>query len=225
MPVVFAGAPGRVIRLDDPAIDQGMLPGMLAIDKTGQNALSFKSQKSIVTRVTVSQETSQQFLHTLGGTIYLYVFGDRIGMAAVSGICLGTDCDQPGDNEHGVEKMFNWYDTNRLANRSDPLSIAIGNRIFQAYLAQMATAVVDASLNLWQFDLSLFVVPPKIAGAAGQGAAAVNNAGTGTTTVVNNNPGGTTVTNNDGSMLRDGQSTYDSQAAFDQGTSALRTPQ
>jgi len=70
MPIVFATKPGQVVQLDDPALSCST--NFLSLDPE----IAFESERSIVTRLTVSQQVNVQFLHTLGALIYIYVFGD-----------------------------------------------------------------------------------------------------------------------------------------------------
>lgn len=160
MPIVFEGAPGRVVKLDDPGVTQGLLPGAVAVKEA---PITFEQRRSIITRVVLAQETSQQFLHTLGGDVYVYVFGDRIGQMTLSGLCLAMDCTagDAGDGEHGVERMLGWWNENRLSKRPQPLIAMIGNKAVTAFAGQMTVSVFDHKLNLWQFDLNLFVVPER----------------------------------------------------------------
>lgn len=166
MPIVFAGIPGRVAKLDDPGVNQGLLPGAVTVK---QAPISYDDRLSIITRVSLAQETSQQFLHTLGGDVYIYVFGDRIGQMTISGLCLALDCEQSeldagneaGGWDHGVEKMLDWWKENKLSKRPKPLITMIGNKAIPAFAGQMVVSVFDHKLNLWQFDLNLFVVPER----------------------------------------------------------------
>ena len=156
MPILFAGPPGRVAVMDDPGVD-AVLPPLLNLSRT---ALSFRQRKSIVTRVTVAQQTSQQFMHTLGGDVYVYVFGDRIGEMIISGISIAYDCDRPGDTEHGIEKVFRWYQANRASKRRTPLLLQLGRKTtFYGFLTNFGTDVLDHKMNLMQYRLGLHVLP------------------------------------------------------------------
>lgn len=160
---LFAGPPGRVLAFADPAV-QGLLPSLAGLDPT----LDFAGQKSLITRMTVANETNHQFMHTIGGDIYIYVFGNRIGQATVSGLSIAYDCDRGGDREHGFEKVLRWYRNNRLSQRSDPVTLLIGRTPLSGFVTGVTGGVFDHRLNLMQFDLNLAVVPDTGPAAGGQ---------------------------------------------------------
>lgn len=164
MPVVFAGGAGKIIALNDPAV-QGIIP-LVTVGKGNASVssvtpINFQNQKSLITRVTVSQQTNHQFLHTLGGDIYIYVFGDRIGQMTISGLSAAVDCDNPDDNQHGFEKIMAWYNQYKLSAYAKPITVAIGNTTLIGFVAGLNGSVFDHRLFLMQFDLTLMLVPQK----------------------------------------------------------------
>ncbi len=158
MAVVFGGAPGRVIRMDDPAIAQGVLPALVDVKP---DQITFQKRKSIITRVAMSQETNNQFTHALGGDIYVYVFGDRIAPLTISGMCFAIDCDKEGDVEHGMELMLKWYNNNKLSKRKKPVTVMVGQTPLTAFVTGFNAAVFDHKLRIVQFDLMMALVPER----------------------------------------------------------------
>lgn len=165
MPVVFAGIPGRVIALKDPTV-VGMLPLVQA-----DPPVNFQQHKALITRLAVSSETNHQFLHSLGGSVFIYVFGDRIGQLTISGLAVARDCDRPGgvdrsgDNDHGIERIFDWYNQNRLSRRRSPVTVLVGRRTtIRGFVGGVQASVFDHRLHLVQFDLLMFVVPQRGSG-------------------------------------------------------------
>ena len=155
MAVIFAGAPGRVIVLDDPAV-QGLLPALVDVER---GSLSFSARKTLITRIGLSTETNHQFEHMLGGEVYLYVFGDRIGQMVISGLAASANCDTPGDISHSVEKLLLWYGRNKLSARATPITVMVGQTPIAGYLAGFQADVFDHKLNLIQYNLQMFVPP------------------------------------------------------------------
>src|SRR5690606_23176631 len=88
----------------------------------------FQAFRSIVTRIGVNANCNYQFLHTLGGGIYLYVFGDRIGALELSGLSFDSVCAADGGfgGELGIEKVYKYFDTFKLSSRPAPVRISIG---------------------------------------------------------------------------------------------------
>lgn len=150
---VFSNNPGRVLVLTDPAVPSRFSFNLEAWD-------GFETLRAIITRVTVSKQGNYQFLHSLGGTIYIYVFGDRIGQITVSGVAFERGCEEDETGRLGIENVQEFYETNRLANRELPLKLTIGvATTFVAYLVGAATSVVDEGMGLWQFALQLSLIP------------------------------------------------------------------
>lgn len=154
MPALFEANPGRVLAVRDPAV-QGLLPPLVDVRP---DPVSFQARKAIITRVMIAQETNQQFLHTLGGDIYIYVFGDRVGQLTIGGMCFAHDCDRPGDRQHGIEKMLAWYRSNKLSRRRDPVTVMIGRTPVTGFVAGFTADVFDHKLNVMQFSLALMAV-------------------------------------------------------------------
>ena len=78
--ILFPSKPGVIVKLGDPATLGSVR--LLSVEPK----LGFGLQRSIITRLTVSQQTNIQFLHSLGSQIFVYVFGDRMGTITLSGL-------------------------------------------------------------------------------------------------------------------------------------------
>lgn len=156
--VIFEGTPGRVLRISDPA-----LPATIRPIVTPDPAITFSQERSIINRITISQQTNHQFLHTLGNDIFIYVFGDRMGRVVLSGISVTEECNS-GDREHGLEKMLRFYRNNKLSSRQNPVQIAIGSTVFTGFITGMTNDLADPKTWLVQFALTVAIVPEKPAG-------------------------------------------------------------
>lgn len=152
----FAGPVGRVIRLDDKAA-----PGGLRFLGMKSAPINYDLQRSIITRFSVEQSVSAQFMHMLGGEVYINVFGDRIGTLMISGMSFARACETPNDNEPGVEKMLKWYKTNKLTKRFSPLRITIGETPFDAFLTNFMAGAQDPSTGLAEWTTQLTTLPDE----------------------------------------------------------------
>lgn len=157
MAILFAKNPGVVVVASDPMV-QGLLPVIGRIGDAG-DPLDFASRKCFFVSLGMRQATNFQFMHTLGGDIYLYVFGDEIGTLNLSGLAVSTNCENPGDTEHGIGKMLKWYKANRIVAREEPLQYVVGGVVFDGYLTGMDMKMYDPGMQLVQFDLSIALVP------------------------------------------------------------------
>lgn len=170
--VFFSKAAGQVQSLPDPS-----LPANISLRLEGWGG--FIGFKSIVTRVTVAAKGNFQFLHTLGGQVFIYVFGDRIGQLSLTGIAFDSICGDPA-GVLGVENIFNYYAQNRVANRRAPIRITIGaTTSLRAYLLDVMADVADTKSRVWQFTLVMALVPRDQERPKGNGGEAVGNGGGG----------------------------------------------
>lgn len=158
MPVFFTsggqGSVGRTIGFTDPHT-QGTTT-LIQLDPK----LTWSSERSIITRMTLAQQCNYQFLHTIGNDIFIYVFGDRVGQITISGLSMADDCDSR-DSEHGFEKVLKWYNRNRVAKRKTPVKVTIGKTPIQGFLVSISGDLVDPSTRLIQYGLTLMVLPEK----------------------------------------------------------------
>lgn len=151
MPLVFGTRPGQVVQLDDPALSCST--NFLSMNPN----IAFDSEKSIVTRLTVSQQVNVQFLHTLGSLIYIYVFGDRMGSISLSGLSFACEC--PDGTELGAEKMMMWYKKNRASKKADPCRVTIGKTVIEGFVTSFTEDVVDPSIKLVQWGVNMASLP------------------------------------------------------------------
>lgn len=153
MPIVFETRPGAVVKLDDPALQ--CTTSLLGLDPD----ITFDVERSIVTRLTVSQQVNLQFLHSLGSLIHVYVFGDRMGQVGLSGLSFncGPCPDDAGDL--GAEKMLFWYKKNRASRRQQPVRVTIGKTVIEGFVTNFTEDVVDPSLNMVQWGVQMASLP------------------------------------------------------------------
>lgn len=152
----FAGPVGRVVRLDDKAA-----PGGIRFLGMKSAPINYDLQRSIITRFSVDQSVSAQFMHMLGGEVYINVFGDRIGTLMISGLSFAYACETPGDSEPGVEKMLKWYKANKLTKRFSPLRITIGETPFDAFLTNFMVGAQDPATGLAEWTTQLTTLPDE----------------------------------------------------------------
>ena len=148
--------PGRTVQLKDVGTQ-----GMVHLVSKVEPSIGFAAQKSIITRVAVSQSGNFQFLHTLGNDVYIYVFGDRIGQITLSGLSMPSDCE--GTQEQiGAELMLKWYNDYKVSNRVPPVKITIGlNTLIEGFVVNLTLDVVDPGTQLVQWNMTLATLPEK----------------------------------------------------------------
>ena len=155
MPLVFQTRPGQVVQLEDPAL--ACRTSFLSVDPK----ISFETELSIITRMTISQQVNVQFLHSLGSLIHIYVFGDRMGTVSLSGLSFLCGCDD-GDSENGMvgaEQMLLWYKKNRASRKKDPVRVTVGKTVIEGFVTSFTEDVVDSSLKMVQWGVNLSSLP------------------------------------------------------------------
>jgi hypothetical protein len=152
----FSGPVGRVVRLDDRAA-----PGGLRLLEMKSAPITYDLQRSIITRLSVDVSVSAQFMHMLGGEIYIHVFGDRIGTLQLSGLSFAHACETPGDNQPGIEKMLLWYRQNKLTKRFSPLRVVVGETPFDAFLTNFIAGAQDPATGLTEWTTQLTTLPDE----------------------------------------------------------------
>jgi hypothetical protein len=150
--VLFSKEKGLVASFNDPAV-----PGRASFKMDGWQG--FDGFKSIITRVTIAAQGNYQFLHTLGGDVFIYVFGDRIGQITVSGLAFDSTCGD-ADGSIGMERVMSFYMANRVSERKTPMKLTIGvATTIKAYLVGMTGDVSDPKSKIWQYSMQLAMVP------------------------------------------------------------------
>ena len=160
---IFCGtgdsAAGRTIRLADNAA-VGTIR-VVHVEGAG-GAVGFDKHKSLITRVTVSQQGNYQFLHTLGNDVYIYVFGDRIGEVTIARLSVPVDCVKEGTSKIGAELLFDWYKENRVAVRASPVTITIGvSTVIKGFVTALSMDTTDPATGIFQWTMQMVVLPDK----------------------------------------------------------------
>lgn len=157
MPVIFEKNRGTVVRVDDPTAQARV--GFVGFQDVREE-IDFESQQSIITRVTLSQQANVQFLHTLGASIYVYVFGDRIGSLSLAGLSFAAPCDT--NQDHGMALMMDWYRRNRVSKTGAPVRITIGtnpNNTIEGFVTSSTFDTVEPESGMVQWGLSMQTLP------------------------------------------------------------------
>lgn len=157
MPVIFEGNAGKVIKLDDK-----VAAGSLSLVSAGDQGdeISYQVHKTIITRLGVSTAGNFQFLHTLGNSVYIYVFGDRMGTITLHGLSFSSACEDNDPQPHGFEQLYAWYKQNRVAVKQAPITVTIGrDTTFQGFVTGLTGDVQDVQSRSVTFQLTLAILP------------------------------------------------------------------
>lgn len=158
MPVIYEGNAGRVFAVPD-RVATGLIQIANVTGEGGQ--LSYLQHNTIITSMGLSTSGNFQFMHTIGGDIYIYVFGDRMGALQINGLSFSDQC--PADNGtefHGVERLIRWYNQNRVAYRRNTVRVIIGrSTVIDGFITSLQVTGEDAGTRSVRFSMGLTMLP------------------------------------------------------------------
>ena len=161
MPAIWTDNVGKVSQLEVGT--PGALIGVAASTGTSSSAIAFESHKSIITTLGVSEQSNAMFQHTIGDSIHVYTFGDRIGEMKVGGISFAADCltDTFGPAEHGLARIRQFFHDNKVSVRASPLTVLVGssNETIDGYLVGWNGNVVNSEHRVFEWSLTLAAIP------------------------------------------------------------------
>jgi hypothetical protein len=134
--------PGR-IRLSDPAFPEGSVPILIKGADYGQ-------------------ETNHQFQNSMDGSVYLYVFGDRMGNVKIQGMIFPEMCS---GGRNGLKELLQFYATNRASVRQDPVIVEAGGDRIRGFLTAVQVldngAAGDPSAPMQEYILTISALPQR----------------------------------------------------------------
>jgi hypothetical protein len=154
MAELFNNKPGIVVVLASTGTDDAN-PFRVTIDGFPEDG---STSGIIITEMAIQRHGNFQFMHTLKDLVYVYSFGERIGQIRASGLAFARLCN----GTQGLSAILEYYEKNRLENRSDPISIVIGTSgagRFRAFLVELNAEVARPEARLAQFGLQFHALP------------------------------------------------------------------
>lgn len=154
---LFTGVQGTVLVVEPPG-NQAKPPFTLRLNN---QELGPALIRGIVTSLTISQDTNVQFMHSLRDTIYVNVFGNKIGQMTISGILfLGGLCPSELGSGGPIDDFYNYYMQNNVVSRATAIPVTLGTRLtFKAFILGFQCQVLDPQTSMGQFTMNLALVP------------------------------------------------------------------
>lgn len=154
MPAFFARNRGTVVRVTPGGGMAGdVLPFKIVMADAGMDQ---PNTNAIITQCGIIEQGNYQFAHTLGETIYAYIFGDRIGELRVSGICFANPCE---GTRSGIQQIIDTYRKNRIAAAGRAVSVSVGEVDYLAFSTGMTLEITDPEKQLGQWALRFNTFP------------------------------------------------------------------
>lgn len=155
---------GRVTTFSPPGASPGSLVGLTSPPGRQGGAEipwgGFANFKALITDINIVEQTNHQFLHTLGGNIYIYSFGDRIGTLGVGGLAFYDNCSD--DQRPGIAHVLEYFRTVKLTEREAPMKLTIApDTVLQGYLYRFRGQVTAVEQRLFQWHLDMALVPDR----------------------------------------------------------------
>lgn len=118
---------------------------------------SFAPTAGLVRSVSWNQQVNVQFQPSLGGPVYVYVFGDLMGDVSISGIAFAGLCDNQGQT--GLQEVFQYYNANRASQRSEVVTVSYGSESAEGFLTRLALSPMNPELMLTNFTMVIRTLP------------------------------------------------------------------
>jgi hypothetical protein len=118
---------------------------------------TFDPTAALIESVSWNQHVNVQFQPSLGGPVYVYVFGDLMGNVSISGIAFAGLCDNRGQT--GIQEVFRYYNANRASQRSEVITATYGSETTEGFLTELVLRPRSPELMLTSFDMTIRTLP------------------------------------------------------------------
>lgn len=156
MPAFFSQQRGTVARVTGQRGGAAM-PFQIKMDGMGISSDN-ATARAIITQAAITQAGNFQFLHTVGETIYAYIFGDRMGELRVSGMAFSHLCDGGTD---GLRQVLDEYEKFKISTLGHPVLVNFGDVPFKGFLIGMSAEISDAEQHIGQWSFQFNTFPGK----------------------------------------------------------------
>jgi hypothetical protein len=108
-----------------------------------------------ITSVGFSQDANVQFMHSLRRLIYVYSFGERMGVVEINGVSFYRPCNSGG----GIGDVLNFYRDNSVARKSDLTSVTLAGGNIRGFVRGVRSTFADADKGVIGFSLIISTMP------------------------------------------------------------------
>ena len=144
---IFATAPGTVGQV--LTVSGQTLPALVSI--AGLRTVSGIA----ITSIGFSQDANVQFMNTLAKRVYIYVFGERMGVVEINGVTFYRPCSGPA----GISALFDFYKNNTVSNKSEPTVVTLSDTTIRGFLRGIRSTFSDPEKGVIGFSLLLSTMP------------------------------------------------------------------
>lgn len=136
------------------------IPFALAVDGM-REVLAFRG---IIQQMRLTNQSKAQFVSSLGGTGYVYAFGEEFGDLILTGVAFSGDCKDPNNpmQESGFEAVYKYYNDRKASNSALPVTIVLGKNVtLLGFLVSFETNSNSYDSGFFQFNLVFKFLPGK----------------------------------------------------------------
>lgn len=130
------------------AIPGGGTPAIMHIGGVGNSI--------VLTSVGFSLDANVQFMHSLRNVVYVYSFGERMGVIEINGIIFYRPC---GGVTAGMGGALGFYRANSVAAKSSPVSITIANASFRGFVRGIRSTFSDPEKGIIGVSIVVATLP------------------------------------------------------------------
>jgi hypothetical protein len=108
------------------------------------------AQNAVIAGVSANTQGNYQFMLTMRNYTYVYIFGEKMGDVAVSGVA-GVECDEA---VHGLTYALQYYNTYAISVSGTPIALQFGGYIANAFLIGGSFQYMNPQSRLARFQFN-----------------------------------------------------------------------
>lgn len=134
---------------------QNVVPGRVKIGE-------FDPKAVLISGVNYTQATNQQFQYALDNSVYVYVFGDKMGDVEVIGMAFPALCGEAID---GLSEILQFYAERRASKTEALVNVVVGDETVNGFLCSVWTRAIvgsgDEGGPVHQWGLKILTLPKE----------------------------------------------------------------
>lgn len=118
---------------------------------------------SIITGFDLQAQSGMAVTHTLNDAVRVYLFGERVHAARVSGFAFGWPCGTPPFGSFtGIDRVWRYYQYFRASSYLAPIRIFAGQGalVIGGMMSGLTLSVQDTTFGAAQFAFDFVALPP-----------------------------------------------------------------
>ena len=148
---IFTVRPGVAIAIPDPTA----IPAIFAVQGWG----GFAARRALINGISLSASDNFNLAHMLRNSIYINIFGERIGDFTIRGLAMNGDCFLGQDD--GLSRVMDYYRTMRLSSAAAPIAARYGRFGLAALLVGAQFNLSNPVTGIGEFQFQMKLLPSR----------------------------------------------------------------